>query len=128
MGGHQLGSIWGHGAYLTPDWSADWLHRELVFILDRWATLDHGAVYADITSEQQAALRERLRTRRSATTGSIEANGELGGQRRPRRRDPRQSDLLRGPVRRLRREMNTLREQYAMPENPIPDAGAARRR
>ncbi len=34
MGGQQLGSIWGHGAYLTPDWSADWLHRELVFILD----------------------------------------------------------------------------------------------
>jgi nitric oxide reductase subunit B len=26
-GGHQLGSIWGHGAYVAPDWSADWLHR-----------------------------------------------------------------------------------------------------
>src|SRR5512134_2353227 len=28
LGGHQLGSIWGHGSYVAPDWSADWLHRE----------------------------------------------------------------------------------------------------
>ncbi|MES2919673.1 MAG: nitric-oxide reductase large subunit, partial [Pseudomonadota bacterium] len=25
-GGQQLGSVWGHGSYLAPDWSADWLH------------------------------------------------------------------------------------------------------
>src|SRR6266542_2676347 len=37
LGGHEVGSVWGHGAYVAPDWSADWLHRELVFILDRWA-------------------------------------------------------------------------------------------
>ena len=36
-GGMQLGSIWGHGAYLAPDWSADWLHRECTTLLDRWA-------------------------------------------------------------------------------------------
>lgn len=29
IGGHQLGSIWGHGSYVAPDWTADWLHREL---------------------------------------------------------------------------------------------------
>lgn len=28
VGGMQQGSIWGHGGYLAPDWSADWLHRE----------------------------------------------------------------------------------------------------
>ncbi|MGB7299462.1 MAG: nitric-oxide reductase large subunit [Burkholderiaceae bacterium] len=27
-GGMQQGSIWGHGGYLAPDWSADWLQRE----------------------------------------------------------------------------------------------------
>ncbi len=26
-GGQHIGSIWGHGAYLAPDWSADALHR-----------------------------------------------------------------------------------------------------
>jgi nitric oxide reductase subunit B len=24
IGGQQIGSIWGHGAYVAPDWSADW--------------------------------------------------------------------------------------------------------
>ncbi len=37
MGGMQVGSIWGHGSYVAPDWSADWLHRECVFILNDWA-------------------------------------------------------------------------------------------
>jgi len=37
MGGMEVGSIWGHGSYVAPDWSADWLHRECVFILDEWA-------------------------------------------------------------------------------------------
>src|SRR5690606_40648821 len=32
MGGQQVGSIWGHGAYVAPDWSADWLHREAVIV------------------------------------------------------------------------------------------------
>ena len=37
MGGMEVGSIWGHGSYVAPDWTADWLHRECVFILDDWA-------------------------------------------------------------------------------------------
>ena len=28
MGGMELGSVWGHGSYVAPDWTADWLHRE----------------------------------------------------------------------------------------------------
>ncbi len=34
MGGMQQGSIWGHGSYVAPDWSADWLHREGVALLE----------------------------------------------------------------------------------------------
>ncbi len=33
----EVGSIWGHGSYVAPDWTADWLHREAMFILERWA-------------------------------------------------------------------------------------------
>ena len=32
MGGMQVGSIWGHGSYVAPDWTADYLHRESLFI------------------------------------------------------------------------------------------------
>jgi len=26
MGGMEVGSVWGHGSYVAPDWTADWLH------------------------------------------------------------------------------------------------------
>ncbi len=59
-GGHELGSIWGHGAYVAPDWSADWLHRELTFLLDRWSGALHGKPYSEIDAVEQATLRARL--------------------------------------------------------------------
>ena len=61
IGGMQLGSIWGHGGYVAPDWSADWLHREAVEVLDLWARREGGmATYAQLPAEKQAALRSRL--------------------------------------------------------------------
>ncbi len=69
LGGMQLGSIWGHGAYVAPDWSADWLHRESVGVLDLWARRDGGmATYAELPAEQQAGLRGRLQEMMRANT------------------------------------------------------------
>jgi nitric oxide reductase subunit B len=34
-GGQHIGSIWGHGSYLAPDWSADYLHRMGLYIAAR---------------------------------------------------------------------------------------------
>ena len=60
MGGMQVGSIWGHGSYVAPDWTADYLHREILFILNDWSQSDFGNRYENLQSEQQAALRQRL--------------------------------------------------------------------
>lgn len=60
MGGMESGSIWGHGSYVAPDWSADYLHREAVFILNEWAQNDFSNDYDNLTSEQKAVLRQRL--------------------------------------------------------------------
>jgi len=60
IGGQEVGTVWGHGAYIAPDWTADWLHRECTFILDRWARQAGAADYAALSVEQQAALRARL--------------------------------------------------------------------
>lgn len=62
LGGMELGSIWGHGSYVAPDWTADWLHRECVFILNAWSQKEHGKTYAELSSEEQAAYRDRLTT------------------------------------------------------------------
>jgi nitric oxide reductase subunit B len=61
IGGQQLGSIWGHGSYVAPDWSADWLHREATWLLDHWAVQSGAPSYAQLPAETQAALRERLK-------------------------------------------------------------------
>ncbi|MCM3870471.1 MAG: nitric-oxide reductase large subunit [Pyrinomonadaceae bacterium] len=60
MGGMESGSIWGHGSYVAPDWSADYLHREALFILNEWSKKDHANAYDSLASEQRAALRQRL--------------------------------------------------------------------
>lgn len=61
IGGQELGTIWGHGAYVAPDWTADWLHREAEWILNRWAQKENSTLYAGLSLEQQAALRARLK-------------------------------------------------------------------
>lgn len=68
LGGQEIGSILGHGAYVAPDWTADYLHRESTIILDKWALGAGAASFAALPAEQQAALRERLQTTMRANT------------------------------------------------------------
>jgi nitric oxide reductase subunit B len=60
LGGMEVGSIWGHGSYVAPDWTADWLHREAMFILDHWGNDEFGANFEELTAEQKAQLTGRL--------------------------------------------------------------------
>ena len=125
MGGMQLGSIWGHGGYVAPDWSADWLHREAIGTLDLWARADGGmATWRELPAEQQAALRGRLEQMmrrntfdpasrtitldedRAVSISNVAAHYEsLFGN------DP---------------ATHALREAYAMKENTVPDAANRR--
>ncbi len=60
IGGQEIGTVWGHGAYVAPDWTADWLHRECLFLLNRWAQRDGAANFASLSLDQQAVLKARL--------------------------------------------------------------------
>ena len=66
LGGMQQGSIWGHGSYLAPDWSADWLHREAQALMGIRATMTTAAfagARADALADYHAAsIRVELRT------------------------------------------------------------------
>jgi nitric oxide reductase subunit B len=62
IGGMELGSVWGHGSYVAPDWTAEWLHRECVFILDAWSNENFGSPYDKLSAENQAVLQSRLST------------------------------------------------------------------
>ncbi|GAB1450450.1 nitric-oxide reductase large subunit [Draconibacterium sp.] len=60
VGGQEIGSVWGHGAYQAPDWSADWLHKEAVFILNELAMQSEGVLYDQLSEEKQASLKVSL--------------------------------------------------------------------
>jgi len=57
MGGQEIGTVWGHGAYQAPDWSADWLHKEAVYILDMLAIRQDGKPFKEVSEERQAYLK-----------------------------------------------------------------------
>jgi nitric oxide reductase subunit B len=60
IGGQELGTVWGHGAYQAPDWSADWLHKEAVFILDKLALKTDSTTFDKLSEERKAALKVSL--------------------------------------------------------------------
>jgi nitric oxide reductase subunit B len=57
MGGQEMGTVWGHGAYQAPDWSADWLHREAVFMLENLALKRDSISYDRLSEEKKASLK-----------------------------------------------------------------------
>jgi len=60
IGGQEMGTVWGHGAYVAPDWSADWLHREAVFMLNVLAKEQDSTTYDNLSPERQAYLKAVL--------------------------------------------------------------------
>lgn len=60
IGGMEVGSIWGHGSYVAPDWTADWIHKEAVYMLEYWAQNDFNKSYESLDVEKKAALKARL--------------------------------------------------------------------
>ncbi|MGI9592542.1 MAG: nitric-oxide reductase large subunit, partial [Myxococcota bacterium] len=68
IGGQELGSIWGHGAYTAPDWTADWVHREAVWLLDHWARGEGAGSFEELENEARAALEARLQAEVRANT------------------------------------------------------------
>ena len=120
MGGMQLGSIWGHGGYVAPDWSADWLHREAVARIDAWGQAEHGATYDRLSDEQQSGLQRRLqedmrRNTYDARTGIITISDDRAQAIRTVA-DHYVSLFGNDP------ETALLRENYAMKNNTVPDA------
>lgn len=111
-GGQQLGSVWGHGSYLAPDWSADWLHREALALRDIWAEREFGIGYDKLGADQQAILTSRLRREMRANTydartGSVTLSPERAEA--VRRVAAHYTGLFGDDA-----SLDALREQYAM--------------
>ena len=51
----EHGTLWGHGAYLGPDYSAEYLHRLCGITRDTIATEKYGKLFAQVSPDQQSA-------------------------------------------------------------------------
>ena len=52
----EHGSLWGHGAYLGPDYSAEYLHRLSEVTLDTIATEKYGKLFAQLSPDERLSL------------------------------------------------------------------------
>ena len=52
----EHGTLWGHGAYLGPDYSAEYLHRLAEIARDTLARERHGRPYAELDPDAAAGL------------------------------------------------------------------------
>lgn len=115
IGGMEVGSVWGHGSYVAPGWTADWLHREAMFILNTWSAPDeYEALPPQRQAELQGRLQQLLRTNtydpetRTLTIDSLRA--EAFGDNLAHYSDV----FTRG------------REEYAIPAGALSDPGRLR--
>jgi nitric oxide reductase subunit B len=102
----QLGSIWGHGAYQAPDWTADWLHRELTAWLDLAARDQYGKDYAAL----DAPRRPRCAQLKAEYRGNSSTPPAGAGVRPPREGHCADGRLLQPPVLRCARAAKEPRE------------------
>jgi nitric oxide reductase subunit B len=119
IGGQQVGSIWGHGAYQAPDWSADWLHRESLALLEHWSRTEHKRPYAELDAESRGALERRLQTelrtnRYDPQTGVLTVSEERAAAIAATAQH--YTALFGGDE-----SLADLREHYALSAQPIPD-------
>ncbi len=61
MGGMESGSVWGHGSYVAPDWTADWLHREVQGVLNIWSLQNFQTDYSKLSPENKSSLKAKLK-------------------------------------------------------------------
>ena len=124
IGGQQLGSIWGHGALLAPDWSADWLHRETEAMLELQARSDAGQSYASMEAGDQAKTQASVKPLiRSNTFDASKQDIVVSNMRAQAISNVAahyESVFSNDPA------THALREAYAMRENTVPDANNRR--
>jgi nitric oxide reductase subunit B len=108
-GGQQQGTVWGHGAYVAPDWSADWLHREAVALQAlRAQSVDRAAVDSIVKDEMR-------RNTYDAATGKVTVSDVRA---KAIQSTAAHYDALFGDS----ASLSKLREQYAMRSGEVPAA------
>ena len=119
VGGMQLGSIWGHGAYQAPDWTADWLHRELTNWLEIAAQESFGKPYAELNGAQQNSLQYELKTTYRTNTYDSASDKVVVSKRRAHA--IQKTTAYYASLFSAEPELRSTRKSFAMKEDTLPD-------
>ena len=119
-GGQQLGSVWGHGSYVAPDWSADWLHREAVAYRDILSRKMHRNEYAQLATAERGAVdllvkQEMRRNTYDAASNTVTVSADRAAAIAEVR--AHYEGLFGADA-----KLDKLREQYAMTPDMLPQA------
>src|SRR5690242_2429082 len=117
-GGQQLGTVWGHGSYVAPDWSADWLHREAVALRALIAQRMYGKAFEALATSGAAAVEAIVKDELRHNTYDSETHGLTVSAERAQAIAQVQAhyDALFSDAPALEK----LRDQYAMSDNVLP--------
>jgi nitric oxide reductase subunit B len=116
-GGQQLGTVWGHGSYVAPDWSADWLHKEAL-ALQAIHAARQGRGAAPSAADQAAVAAQVREEMRRNTYDRVDGTVTVSAERAQAiRQVASHYEGLFGHEPSLAK----LREQYAMTDGMLPD-------
>ncbi len=119
IGGQELGTVWGHGAYVAPDWSADWLHREAMYILNQWSNKIYNMNYDSLPDENKAVLLVRLQ--KELRTNTYDENIKELKISSIRAEAIKNANKYYSGLFMNDTSLSKTRENYSIPENTIKD-------
>ena len=119
LGGQEIGTVWGHGAYQAPDWSADWLHKEAMFMLDKFAFQSDSLPFDKVNREHQAGLKIRLQEELRKNSYQKETKTLIVSQLRAEAISS--NTLFYGGLFTNDPALAKLRDAYSIPENSLKD-------
>ncbi len=119
LGGQEIGTVWGHGAYQAPDWSADWLHKEAVFMLNALALKTDSIPYDQLTEERKAALKVTLQ--RELRKNTYDSGARTITVTRLRADAIKSNSAFYGGLFTNDATLSSLRDHYSIPENSLKD-------
>jgi nitric oxide reductase subunit B len=117
IGGQEIGTIWGHGAYQAPDWSADWLHKEAVEVLNSLAMETDHVPFASLSDERKASLMVSLQ--KELRTNNYNADTRILTVSNRRAQAIAANSIFYSGLFTNNPAMAHLRNAYALPENSL---------
>lgn len=116
IGGQQVGSIWGHGAYQAPDWTADWLHRELIHYQEIYSQKKLSKQFSETNPSEKLIIKGAMLTdyRHSQMVDGIVKLSEIRHESFLKTRDYYLSLFSND------QELRETRKAYAIHENVLP--------